>query len=600
MPRVLPFAPLLLVACAAAPSPAQYPPPLVLPPRAANAPTGSTLLPQLTGRTLVERERLLWHEFAAGNVPLFLRTLVPVTTQAVVQGRTRTARFFVTPDYVGVGSDSDWFRMPMTPTLAQQLADRLECALPTRRMVDAIWAAAPVKLAPFPYSPASYDITSVALFHQHHLQIETQRGAQPRHLLTAGIKKDVVASALIASWPGRVCIYGWHHPNGTPIQPLSKVHTFAHVDYSHGIRLVLRRMEVDGAATTVDAVLADPQLHVLLGDEGPFTSWRYPAGTDESFPVLDTFPNGPQRASWLPKFTAPTAVATVPPPPSGDATALRVMDPAGGTESLRWRPGLVRDLALQADLLCEHRPQLAANGFERIGVFVRDRAAGAFDGTQSQPGACYALTWDSHDGRVRCLRVAAGVLTDLLPAPRLVPGTAWRRFRIEANGSELTFLLDGERLLQTNDAAHGDGDFGIGCHEYFATNANQRGARVDTVHADVPGAVALTLQPGPIPGDLHLRRRRGIPGDVTFTALTAAPGAFPNGWFFGLDPELADLLHALGSGSPAFVAALDAGGEHTFVQRGLPPGLPVHGVALDLDPTLRTWRPSAPVTVTTH
>jgi hypothetical protein len=37
-------------------------------------------------------------------------------------------------------------------------------------------------------------------------------------------------------------------------------------------------MQLDGALTTVDAVLADPQLHVLLSGEGAFTSWRYPAG----------------------------------------------------------------------------------------------------------------------------------------------------------------------------------------------------------------------------------------------------------------------------------------------------------------------------------
>ena len=126
----------LLVGCVAAP--AQYPPSLLLPPRASTAVTGSQLLTQLQGLSLTARETLLWHEFAAGNVPNFLRTLVPVTTQAQIQGQTRTATFWCTPDYVGVGADADWFRMPMTPTLAQQLADRLECVLPTRRMVDAI------------------------------------------------------------------------------------------------------------------------------------------------------------------------------------------------------------------------------------------------------------------------------------------------------------------------------------------------------------------------------------------------------------------------------------------------------------------------------
>lgn len=596
-----PFALVLALFAGCAAVSGQHPPGLVLPPRAPSAVTGSQLAPQLSALSLAARETLLWHEFAAGNVPAFLRTLVPVTTQAVIQGVTRTATFWCTRDYLGVGADADWFRLPMTPTLGQQLADRLECVLPTRRMVDAIWAQAPVQLAPFPYSPTVYNILSSDLFYQHHLQIEAQRAGQPQSLLVAGIKKDVVASALIASWPGRVVIYGWHQPNGVPIQPLSKVHTFAHVDYSHGIRLVARRMEIDGVPTTVDAVLADPVLHPLLSDEGPFASWRYPVGTDESFPVHDRFPaSGPEVDGWLPKFTAPVSVAVQPPPPSGDPTVLRIMDAAGGTESLRFEPGLVRDLGCQADLLCDYRPGLASDGYERIGVFVRDRASGAFDGTLSQQGACYALTWDSHDGRLRCLRAAGGVLLDLLPQPRFVPGTAWRRFRIEAVGDQLTFLLDGELLLQATDATHPYGAFGIGYHEHFATNANMRGARVDACHADVPGAFALGLERGSAPGELFVRRRRGVPGDAYVTAVTIVPGAFPNGWFFGLDPAPWDLIGQVLSGHPVFVGTLDAGGGHEFTVPGLPPGLPVQGVAVDLDPTLRWLQASVPVAVVTR
>lgn len=280
-----------LAACAL--GPARFPPGLVLPPRPLGAPTGSQLLTQLHTLSLKDREILLWHEFVAGNLPPFLRHLVPIQSQATIQGRLHTATFWCTPDYVGLGADSDWFRMPMTPTLAQQLADQLDCLLPTRHMVDLVWAQAPVRVAPFPYSPTTHDILSVDLFHRHHLQIESQRNGQPRSLLTAGQKKDVVASALIGSWPGRVCIYGWHQPSGTPIQPLSKVHTFGHVDYSHGIRLVARTCEVDGVLTTVDAVLADPVLHPLLSDEGAFSSWRYPTGTAASFPVAVANPDGP-------------------------------------------------------------------------------------------------------------------------------------------------------------------------------------------------------------------------------------------------------------------------------------------------------------------
>jgi hypothetical protein len=53
------------------------------------------------------------------------------------------------------------------------------------------------------------------------------------------------------------------------------VHGDVHVDYSHGLRLVAQDMEVDGVPTTVAEVLADPELHVLLSDEGPIRMPRY-------------------------------------------------------------------------------------------------------------------------------------------------------------------------------------------------------------------------------------------------------------------------------------------------------------------------------------
>ncbi len=263
----------VLGACTA--TPGFVPPRLDLPTRPPTAMTGTQLLTTLRGLSLPDREAVLWSELVGGNLPPSRRELATITTHATIEGKAYTATFWCTPDYLGLGADQDWFRMPMTPLLAQRFADRLDCVLPTRHMVDAIWQQAPLQLAPFPRHPQEYDILSIDLFHQHHLHIEAQRGAEPGQVLTAGCKKDVVISALLAANPGRVCIYGWHHRDGTPIQPLSKVHTFPHVDYSHGVRLVARQMLVNHQPTTVDAVLADPTLHVLLSDEGPLTTWRY-------------------------------------------------------------------------------------------------------------------------------------------------------------------------------------------------------------------------------------------------------------------------------------------------------------------------------------
>ena len=98
-----------------------------------------------------------------------------------------------------------------------------------------------------------------------------------RDALVAGHKKDVVIANKVFTTPGKVAIYGWHKPDGKPIQPLYTGHAASWVDYSHGIRLVSRRMMVDGVATTIDAVLADPRLAPLLSNEGVMLKTRYRA-----------------------------------------------------------------------------------------------------------------------------------------------------------------------------------------------------------------------------------------------------------------------------------------------------------------------------------
>jgi hypothetical protein len=297
---------------------------------------------------------------------------------------------------------------------------------------------------------------------------------------------------------------------------------------------------------------------------------------------------------------APTIVPTGSAAPGGDGYALRVMDPAGGTDSVRLSAGQVSDCAVQATLYCDYRPGLAGDGFERIGVFTRDLGGGAFDGTQSQAGACYALAWDSHDGRLWCMRALAGSLTDLNPRPIHLPGTAWRTFRIEARGPELTFLVDGYRVLRTLDTIFPRGEFGIGYHEYFATNANMRGTRADRFHADVLDGFAMDMHAGPGAGTLVVDRARGIPEQLYLTAVTARRGAFPAGSFFGIDIGLGELVTLLGTGSPAFVGRLDSAGTADVVLSGVPAGLPLYGVSLTLDPGFAVSGVTAPVEFVTR
>ncbi len=213
-----------------------------------------------------------------GNVPDFLRRPRPVTIVLGAAGQTNIATFFVTPDYLAVGSDEDYFLTPMTPQTAQRIADATGCLLPTRKMVDAIHSAAEVKLAPAPIPPSAA-MTSVEMFARHNAMVRTQRLAQiishPPGSLVAGHKKDVVLSNRLTNAPGKVAIYGWHKADGKPIQPLYTGHADAWVDYSQCVRLVHSNLQLNGEPRATAEVLKDQKLAALLSDEGPLASVRY-------------------------------------------------------------------------------------------------------------------------------------------------------------------------------------------------------------------------------------------------------------------------------------------------------------------------------------
>ena len=245
------------------------------PPRPAGAPTGSPFLAEVAPLARTAREARVVEEVTGGNVPGFIRGFAPINVSANIGGAPTSATYYVTPDYVCIGVDADFVRMPMTPLIAQPIADALGCLLPTRKMVNDTWAQAAIKLAPAPISPTTVDITLATTFFRHHERIEAQRAGQALGPLIGGIKKDVVITPLLASNPNRVAIYGWHQLNGVPIQPLYLGHVDFYADYSHGIRLVCDRMRVNGVETPVAQVLDDPDLHVLLSDEGVVPNPRY-------------------------------------------------------------------------------------------------------------------------------------------------------------------------------------------------------------------------------------------------------------------------------------------------------------------------------------
>jgi len=279
---------------------------LSLPPRPANALNGTAFIEKIRPLDLQHRESEIFTEVSSGNVPDFLRKLSSIQVTNVVNGRTNRATYYVTPDYLAVGSDDDYFLTPISPNTAQRIADLTACSLPTRKMVNDIYAAAPLKLAPSPIPPSAA-MTTVPVFSNHNAIVRSQRAEHlkdfPLGTLVAGHQKDVVISARLASALGNVAIYGWHRTNGAPIQPLYLGHGAKWVDYSQCTRLVQNAMTVNGTNTTITQILANPELSSLLSDEGPLSNPRYPTNALTS--LSSNANSGPpaQKRPDLGKFT---------------------------------------------------------------------------------------------------------------------------------------------------------------------------------------------------------------------------------------------------------------------------------------------------------
>lgn len=223
-------------------------------------------------------EDIIVETVTAGQVPDALRHFrkitftTPVVDSVEILRKRHKVEMWVLPDYVAIGTNDDFVRMPMGPLAAQRIADALDCTLPTPFLVDRIAEASEGHVDIFPFRPLGNRNSQPIVFQDSNNAINAQFKAYGYEFgqFISGLKKDIVLTYKIMTlteYERNVAIYGWHHPDGRAQQPLFVRHGNFYVDYSHGVRLIYNKVKIDGVEYNIREILQSPELYRLLSDE---------------------------------------------------------------------------------------------------------------------------------------------------------------------------------------------------------------------------------------------------------------------------------------------------------------------------------------------
>lgn len=145
------------------------------------------------------------------------------------------------------------------------------------------------------------------------------------------------------------------------------------------------------------------------------------------------------------------------------------------------------------------------------------------------------------------------------------------------------FVFDGATLVAENDDVCGYApqvDFdAVAGRTYLVQVAALCCGSLGRFRVTVEELFRLVIDSPTGAGSLRIRNLLGTPGAFHLTVLTVVPGAYPNGWLFGLDPSIADVYVQLAAGAP-FTGVLDANGSTLFALNGALPPLTLYGVSL--------------------
>ena len=235
---------------------------------------------RIVGKTGAARELETMRAFDAGEVPsALLKDPWPsIVIEETIDGVPHKLELLVAPNFFAVGTNESPFFIPMWPTTAQKIADKLYAVLPTKKLADEIhkraknipMAGAVPAVEPWYHAGGvPGDIGNSGAWNVAN-QNRKKIGAARFDQIIDGHSKNVLISPELTG--STVLLYGAVNPDGSwPLQGLSgDKHIWSYVDYSQLFRFFSRRARLDGKDTDLAFIFRDPKLSKLVSYNGAF------------------------------------------------------------------------------------------------------------------------------------------------------------------------------------------------------------------------------------------------------------------------------------------------------------------------------------------
>lgn len=198
-------------------------------------------------------------------------------------------------------------------------------------------------------------------------------------------------------------------------------------------------------------------------------------------PVSDSFPATGRQLDWdeMVTFNPAATYNTIPPSPTGDQDVMHLTSTRSDLRYESASVGNVSDAnyAVEADIYCDY---LGANisGDEIGGIFARDDGTGMWDYKSFNGGHAYIMAYATDNGFLYMGKVDGGVIKTLLSNERILED-GWHTFRIECEGDQISYYLDGALQGTVTDTDYKAGRAGVATSSNFVDDANKHGLYVD-------------------------------------------------------------------------------------------------------------------------